>query len=522
MNIKEKLVSNATYLALNWIAITVIPFVFWFIIGKTLPPESYGIIATSLQVAIFLSCIACFGFPTVLDKLLPELLEKGEKDKVQGLINHTTKVTLALVIGITAVSLILSEQITAMLNLDFYIFLAIIAIFIANTAGNYFKNIYFGFQDMKKIFLTNFFGQVTRIVVMVLLIYLGASHFGALGGCFMCFFVIFITRVDFKRIYRISKKVTVDKKLIYAYAVPNLIYLILVQLYANTQNIILTSMTTATLSGLFSVAITISAIVPTLPNIVISSIFPVMSKLCGSFEAKKRQLYLLKIVFRYSLVVVLPIAVSILMFSDYVVLLMSSPEYIQSASFLMFLVPAEILIAISALFLSSLYAIGEPRKQTYGWAIVTSIYVPTFLVLTYMLSATGLAIAYLSSAVLLFSISLIFVRKSLGFKFPVLDIGKIFLAIVLFIAMLLLLKPVVSYLEPYSILFQYATIAAIVAVAGISYLIVLIKANFLIKEDLEVLGILSKKIKILKKPLRKLENVFSKYATRSYKELDNL
>jgi len=520
MSIKEKIVSNATFLSLNWVAITFIPIFFWFIVGKTLPPESYGIIATVLQATIFLSFIASFGFPMTIDKLIPELMERGEKDKAQGVINHTFKVTMALVVIVTLLSILFSSRISDFLTLDKEFVWIIIALFVTNTTGNYFKNIFFGLQNMKKIFITNFFGQMSRLVVTLVLIYMGFSHFGALAGIFSAFFIILITRIDMKSL-RLSEKAVVDMRLIYKYALPSLGYLILIQLYGNTQNIILTTMTTIELSGLFGIAMTIAALTSTIPQIVSSSIFPVLSGLSASEGAREKQRYLLKLVFRYSLLVVLPVATAILMFPEYVILFVSKQAYLPATAFLFLLIPAEIINSISGLFLRSLYAIGRPKERTIAWAIIVAIYLPLTIFLVKNFSAIGLAAAYFSVAIILFAVSLIFIKRALDFKIPSYDVIRIFGSIVIPFLLLMygksLLPDPTTLATLSELIMGYVAVAVLVGLAMLVYAVTIIKSGALLQEDMDVLEIVSRKSPKFNKQIIGLRERLSKYANRTYR-----
>jgi len=520
MSIKEKIVSNATFLSLNWIAITFIPIFFWFIVGKTLPPESYGIIATVLQATVFLSFATSFGFPMTLDKLIPELMEKGEKDKAQGVINHTFKVTMVLVIIVTLVSILLSSRISNFLTLDIEFVWIIILLFVTNTTGNYFKNIFFGLQNMKKIFLTNLFGQMSRLVVTLILIYMGFSHFGALAGIFSAFFIILITRIDMKSL-RISEKAVVDMRLIYKYALPSLGYLILIQLYGNTQNIILTTMTTIELSGLFAIAMTIAALTSTIPQIVSSSVFPILSGLSAGEDAKEKQRYLLKLVFRYSLLVVIPIATAILMFPEYVILFVSKPAYLPATAFLFLLIPAEIINSISGLFLRSLYAIGRPKERTIAWAIIVAIYLPLTIFLVKNFSAIGLAAAYFSVAIILLVVSFIFIRRALDFKIPVYDVVRIFGSIVIPFLFLMygksLLQDPTTFNTITEVIIGYFSVAVLVGLAMGLYAVTIIKSGALLQEDIDVLEIISRKSPRFNKKIVKVKEQLSKYTNRTYR-----
>ncbi len=520
MSMREKLVTNATFLSLNWVAITILPVFFWFIVGKMLPPESYGIIATALQVTVFMSFIASFGFPMVLDKLIPELLEKHEEDKIQGVINHTFSVTMAMIVVISVATFFLIPYLSSFLKLEQEIIWIIIVLFVVNTAGNYFKNIYFGYQNMKKIFTTNALGQIARVIVTFVLIYAGFSHFGALIGLFVSFTVILITRLD-RKVFHISEKAIVDKKMIYSYAIPSLMYLILVQVYGNTQNILLSSMTTVEISGLFGIAMTMSSLISTIPQIVTSSIFPVLSGLSADKRAKQKQSYLLKIVFRYSLLIALPVALAVTVFSDYVILFVSSIEYMPATAFLIYLVPAAILNSIGGLFLSSLYAIGEPKQRTIAWAIIAIVYLPLTIFMIQNFSAEGLSISYFSVSVLLFFVSFYFIKQSLSFKLPIKDTTKIILSLIIpFLIMYyskqLLVLPI-GDIGMVEFLLEYVKVGIVVSAALAVYGLSILFSNSLIQEDMDVMDTVAKTSPILRNEINLVKDILSKYAKRSYR-----
>jgi len=349
---------------------------------------------------------------------------------------------------------------------------------------------------------------------------MGFSHFGALAGIFSAFFIILITRIDMKS-FRLSEKAVVDMRLIYKYALPSLGYLILIQLYGNTQNIILTTMTTIELSGLFGIAMTIAALTSTIPQIVSSSIFPVLSGLSASEGAKEKQRYLLKLVFRYSLLVVLPVATAILMFPEYVILFVSKQAYLPATAFLFLLIPAEIINSISGLFLRSLYAIGRPKERTIAWAIIVAIYLPLTIFLVKNFSAIGLAAAYFSVAIILFAVSFIFIKRALDFKIPFYDVIRIFGSIVIPFLLLMYGKSLLSDPTTFSTINEfiigYGGVAALVIVAMLMYAVTIIKSGALLQEDMDVLEIVSRKSPKFNKQIIGLRERLSKYANRTYR-----
>ena len=93
MRVKNKLISNTVYIFLEHVSIAFFSFLFWIIIGKTQPPEFYGIIATGIQIFTFLFPLTMLGFGMTVNKLIPELLGRGKKNKIQGIIIYTVKWT---------------------------------------------------------------------------------------------------------------------------------------------------------------------------------------------------------------------------------------------------------------------------------------------------------------------------------------------------------------------------------------------------------------------------------------------
>lgn len=81
MGLTSKAISNTLYLSLSSFFSTLFSFLYWFVIAKNLPPESYGIISTSINFMLFLGSVSLLGLGTTITKLIPEYLKKNQEKK---------------------------------------------------------------------------------------------------------------------------------------------------------------------------------------------------------------------------------------------------------------------------------------------------------------------------------------------------------------------------------------------------------------------------------------------------------
>lgn len=507
MAIKEKLFSNATYLSLNWFFITFFSLIFWLILGKTISPDSYGIVALFFQIATILSGISVLGLSSAISKLIPEFLERNRGVEVQGLILFSFKWVLVASLTIAIILTIFSSQLSVFLKLQKEVlWIVSISIVVMVTVG-VFDYIYHGFQNMKKLFLTNFCGGLSKIAFTLLFVFLNFDYFGVIVAIFLSYVVVILTRLE-KAIFKISKKLVVDKKLILKFSIPAFTVYIFSAILNESQFILLSLMKTAELTGLFAVGMKISSVITVIPLVFLSSLAPIVSGLCADKNSKLKQSYLVKLVFRYILFFVLPTAILLILFSKYAILLFSNPSYLPAANFLIILTAASVFGGLASFLLSNLYTIGNPNKYRDSQIISSLAYLSLSIPLTYYFSATGLSFSYLFSTILLFFLSLFYLRKHLNFIPPLKDVGRILIGCAISAIFLILLKPYINN-------FLVAIVFAIIA--GFIYLASLLKLKFYLKEDLMILDFLSERIPIFGKIFILVRNFLSKYVNRSYK-----
>lgn len=506
MSIKDKLISNTTYLSLGWFSSTLFFMLFWILLGKTLLPESYGIVATASQTATLLSTLSLVGLGTTVNKLIPELIERKQKNKTYGLILFSLKVTLISSSVISIGLIVFSTQISSILKLVPDVILLVAASTILMAFAGLIGYVYYGFQNMKKFFLTNLCGELSMIFFALLFIQLGLDYLGAMIALTLSYLIIFLARIE-KGLFKVSTKEAIDKKLIFKYSIPAFVVDFFSVIFSKSQFIILASMQGTEVTGLFAVAMKIASVILIMPIIFSTALFPITSGLSIDKNSKSKQSYLVSLAFRYSVFIVLPLALFIMLFPKYLILLFSTEAYSAAISFLPSLVLGTVFLGLATPLLSSLYAIGNPKKYRDIHVISTLVYLFSAVILTYYFSAEGLAVSYFLSSALLFTITALFIKKYLTIKLPIKCIGKMLIGIVVSFLFLFFTNSFISNL--------WIAMPFIVA-AGFIYFVTLLKLNFYVEEDLKILDFASEKTPIFKTKIVWFRQYLSKFVKKSY------
>ena len=513
MSLRRKLISNTMYIFSDWFFVSILSMFYWFIIGKTLLPSNYGIIATSTQIVAALGGIGMLGLDAAIRKLTPEWLKKGENEKISELIRYSSKITLFSSLAMVIILIFFSQQLSFVLNLEPTVIIIVALSVFAITFAGFFGSILYGFQNMKKNFLTDLYGQIIKVVLILPLIYLGFTYFGPLIAFFICFLIISLSR--FEKKFFLGKKVKLNKKLISKYSVSAFIVNILVMLLNYTQYIILTLLMNEKISpsetmarvGYFAVAMNISFPIQIIPNILTSALFPIISGLSVDKKEKEKQSYLIKLVFRYSLFFVLPVAVFLVLYSNYVVVFFSKPEYLSATKILPLLVIASMFYGLGNIFLNNLYAIRKPKEYRNCFFRIVLLYFFLSIPLTYYFFENGLAISYFISMFFFLISGFLILKKYLKVGLPIKDTGRIILATAISSLFLLLFKQFIPNIWLAGIF---------VGIASLIYLLILLLTGFYIEEDLKVIDFIAEKSPILKKQIIYFKKFLYKRVYRSY------
>lgn len=510
MKIKDKLISNATYLSLKWGFNTLFFLAFWLILGKSIFPEdtaSYGVVALALQVTTLISNWSLFGMDAAIAKLIPEMVEKKQNDRIFGLTSYALRTAFILSIVASIGLVLFSYMLPNVIKLDAQTLTLVVITTVMTVVAVMLENVYYGLQKMKKVFLTNLYGWITMIALVIVFMFLDLGHLGPIIAVMSSFIVMILARVK-KRFIIPPSKIRVDKKTIYKYSVPAFVVIILSSILNNSQFIILSAMKTFEDTGHFAVAMKIVSVIIVIPTTFSGALFPITSGLSVDKNSKAKQSYLISLVFRYTVLVLMPIVLFTMVFSNELIVFFSSEEYLAASQFLPVLVSGGMLLGVGQQFRQSLYAIGKPKKFRDSYIASTIAYLIFSIPMTHYFSSMGLSVAYLISAFILFLTTFIFIRQALNFRIPFVEIGKMLVGVFVSFLFLLMTKPFIP---------NILVAVPFIIMSSIIYFVVLLRLNCYVEEDLKFFDFLVAKAPMFKKQTTQLRKFLSRHIKRSYK-----
>jgi PST family polysaccharide transporter len=506
MRLRRKLFSNTFYLFLNWFASTLLGFAYWIIAGKVLLPEEYGIISTSLNLAVLLSGIAFLGLGPTIGKLLPEYLAKNRKSETISLLRCSFKTIFSLYLIITVFFILFLNFLSSFIKLSMNVILISIIITCALIVSNFFGTVIYAFQEMREFFTSNFSGQLVKVILSAFLIFFGFRYYGPLFGLFFSFLTIALIRVKISysliNFLKKGKKINF-KNILKEYSLPAFISFLAWTFFMNGQYVLLTILKTTEVTGIFTIAMLITSIIATFPNILTQALFPMISFLSADSKVKS-QSYLIRLVLKYVFLFSLPMAFLLSIFSKPMILIFSRPEYLPASTLFPILVSASLTYGVGNLLVSNLYAIGKTKIQRNIWLLTVTIFFVSTIFLVNKFSALGMALSYLLSTLILISLGYLYIRKFLPLELPLKSFVKcLFSASISFLFLYFITKFTTDLIDYLLTIFS-----------GVIYLLILLIMKFYSSEDIRILEIIEEKIPFLKIFTQPLIRFLSNYVQK--------
>jgi len=506
MSLRIKAISNTFYLTMDWFFINLTSFLYSYVIWRTLPPENYGIVTTSVSLMMILSSITSFGLTTSLPKLMAEYVKNKQHKKLEILLNLSLKIVLISNLILLPILFVSSPYLASVLKTTKGVIWLIILGTLAFSFYYLTGSIIYGYQNMKLLFATNSIGNFVKLIVSSILIFLSFNHFGPIIGVISGFILISLIRINACRFKLNLKSYSNNKKLIFEYIFPAFISALAIIIFNNVHYVVLTALKNPEVTGIYSMAMIIMTPIMLIPNILNQAIFPITSQLCVVKEAKKKQAYLINIVLRYMLLFSLPFAIFLIIFFKPAILFLKIKlEYLSAIDFIPILASASIIFGCGNIYLSSLYAIRKPKINRNIIVLTTLLFLISSIPLTYYFSAYGLSYSYLFAVSVLFLLSYSFIKKYLSIKFQTKDIIAIIFSSVIFLLLI--------YFS--NVLFANFLIKIISAMFSILiYFLFLIPLKFYKKEDVQILEFLVRRSpQKMGELISKISNFLSKFIT---------
>jgi O-antigen/teichoic acid export membrane protein len=495
--LSQKLIANTTYLTLDWVFATILSLIYWIISGKFLSKDQYGIVSTVNGLVPFVSMLSMLGLSLAIMKLVPEYLV-NRKNKIKPMIRYSFKLVTITNFAILILFLLFSNQLASIFKINTVtVSLSAIGIF---SMSLFFMSgsVIYGFQNMRKYFTSDLFGQIAKVALTILTIYLGFMFYGPIIGLLAGYLVSLVLRFDLEWFRNSSDGL--DREVLFKYAKPALISILLSSVFTYYQYFLLPVVQDQSINGLFSVALRITSLIAMVQYILIGGLFPILSKLSAVENSRRLQGILVSSVFRYTLFIVLPLAAFAIIFAKPLIILFSQAQFLDATSLFPILTIASVVYGLGTIYSQTLYAIKRPILFRNIVITTLVVFIGTSLPFAYFYSSIGLAISYLLSASILFILSYLFTYRNIPFNINTYNIFKIIPATILF--SIILIASGISNLFVIKII--------LILFSFLAYIFILKILGFYTSQDIKIIRFVGGKVQFIRKPMNILADFLSK------------
>lgn len=254
--VKHELISGTFYIFVGSIFANFLAFLLNLFLARSLTYADYAIFASLLSV-ITLAAIPAGSINTVIVKFATDFFVKNENDKLKTLYLVFFKFVLGLSLFIIFLFFIFSISLKNYLHIDniWYIIASgfVISAFYLNTLNNAFLQSLLKFKFMAFL---SIFGSFIKLIVGVILVILGYKVFGGLGALFfMTFGMYLVAYLPLTKILKeksLDKKISLNTKQMYSYAVPTFITVLFLTSFASMDVILVKHFFNPHLAGYYA------------------------------------------------------------------------------------------------------------------------------------------------------------------------------------------------------------------------------------------------------------------------------
>jgi O-antigen/teichoic acid export membrane protein len=341
------------------------------VLARNLTVAEYGLFFSVSTLISFLGVFVGLGTGEALVRYIPEFLVKKKHDKIKNATIIALLVTFATLI-ILGVLLFAFSDFLAKHYFRNALAAPVLLLFIVLMFFLNFKNIlrcfYQAFQNMKLYSLMYLAENLLLLVLLLCFFAFKKNIFSAAYAHIAAYLIVlfvfsfFVPRVFNFFKHRVSLEKSLLKKL-FKFGIPVLASSIGGIIIIYTDTLVLTFFRSLEEVGIYNVVVPTAMILQFFATSVATVIFPMVAELW----AKKRKDYLalgLKMLYQYSFVVIIPVALLFLSFSEIVLRLMFGEQYVVGAATMQILLIAIIFLGLHSITSTILSAIGKPIIST--------------------------------------------------------------------------------------------------------------------------------------------------------------
>ncbi len=415
-NLTVKIAKGTSLLFMGSLAGYFISFFYKIILARGLGPEEYGVFSLVLMMVGFFTTFFSLGLPSAITKYTSEYI--SQKKEI-----HTIFSTAAPITVFTAtLGSVLLFFLSGFFAINvFHNPLAVIPFKIGSLAvffslfSGLFSGVLTGFQKMGILSFSGVIEKGSKFLLTILFFSLGFKILGATWAYSLSFFVMFVflvvaykhtTPIIFKK-----AEFNLAKKLL-SFGVPLFMAGIAATFLGWTDSFFIGYFLTAKDVGYYNVALPVVGLLSMVMAALAVALFPMISQL----NAKKDKKSLGEIFNRslkYSIYFILPAATGSFLLAKPIIQILFTSEYLAAVPAFRILSIGTIFTSLIVISRSFIAGINEPRKiMKYTFiAAILNVILNYFLIPLWGIN--GAAIATVTSLILLFLLSIKFIRKKI-------------------------------------------------------------------------------------------------------------
>jgi enterobacterial common antigen flippase len=412
------------------------------VIATTLGTHGVGTLGQLADLNQIQSILVNLGYSTAAVTEISEARGKKDLERIHKIRAALLNLTLLNAVLVTIVSLIFSKQISSALlgssDFAFYVQLVSLSVLAMGVSSAY-STFLSADKLIKELMLQNIIGSMIAAVMIIFLVLYDGLR-GAVIGMTLNAFIGIIINIKFLRNAEIPLYIrqignfNIDRrllKLFLSFTVITLLTSILIRVSNLYAKSLIISYSDLSQAGLFQAALSISnQYLPILLGAIGTYLLPHLSE-TTSFEKMTEEVL---VATRTVLLLAFPFLSGLMLFSSFIIQILYSKEFIETASVVSITVFGDLIIVLAKILVN----VFMTKRMFYPWLIgdiILSIMFPTMVYFFYpSFALLGVAVGY-NISLLSVLVWYLIVLKKIGFSFSkeVIILLSLFLVILIFL-----------------------------------------------------------------------------------------
>lgn len=387
MSQKSEIASNNIIFTIGNLISVIVAFVTSIVIARILGPQEFGLYSLVMVVVMFFIVFTDFIIGASLTRYTSYFLSQKQFGKIKSLFMFLIKYKIIVSVIISSILIIFPNEIALYVfnktGITAVIMYSGVIIFISSFI-EFFVAFFNGLRNIKNITLIRLVERFSKLVFPLAFIFIGLGYLGAIYGLIVSsligLMVVFIMLRKYFHIFK-TKKSKINRNEIYRFGIWSFISSVTITIFAMTDSLMISILRTIPEIGFYKIAtMWVFAIINFIP---ISGL--VMYAYFSKKQSKKSTELMFSTAFRYTSLIVFPLAFLLSAFSEPLISIFYGEDYIISGNVLTILGFAAIPLALGSIIISYFSGINKPDITTkiVSIALLINIILNYFFITTY-------------------------------------------------------------------------------------------------------------------------------------------